>query len=82
MHQPHQVFGVVGVPALAKLLAGLLESIIEGPLGPVLSEEGLVTLLADPQAATAMSMQLLELAVQLRSGSAGLRLLPTERREA
>ncbi|MED5370947.1 MAG: hypothetical protein VX899_08050 [Myxococcota bacterium] len=68
-----------GLDALA---AGLLDSIIEGPLGPVLSEKGLVTLLGDPQAATAMSMQLLELAVQLRSGSVGLRLLPSERREA
>ena len=63
-------------------VAGLLNSVIDGPLGPLLSEEGLVTLLGDSQAATAMSMQLLELAVQLRSGGAGLRLVASERRGA
>ena len=63
-------------------LLGPLEGAIEGSLGPLLSEEGLIALLRDPQSATAMSMQLLELAVQLRSGSNGLRRLPCERREA
>ena len=63
-------------------LLGPLAAVIEGPLGPLLSEAGLIALFRDPQSATAMSMQLLELAVQLRSGGDGLRLLPCERREA
>lgn len=63
-------------------LLGPLAAVIQGPLGPMLSEAGLIALFRDPQSATAMSMQLLELAVQLRSGSDGLRLLPCERREA